>query len=412
MMAASIADRGRALDRGSLPKISAIVIAVATAFAILAFAGTERWAITVFEVTVFALAAGWGLRMIVAPLPLRGTWLAVPLGAATLWGFVQLAAGVTVYRFATWSAVWNWAAYLALFLISVQVFTDSDLRGKFLAGALYFGFALSIVSVLQYFTAEGKIYWLFATHSGNSFGPFVNRDHYAALIELLLPLSIFAGLADDRRTWLHAAIAGAMFASVIAGASRAGAILITLEAAVLFLFAMVTEARQRNSSSSAAARVIVFVALYSAVVGWGVLLRRFQDPDPFKFRREMTVSAIHMAEDRPWFGSGLGTFETAYPAYAVFDNGLRVDHAHNDWAEWAAEGGVPFLIMLLATAFLGTQAALRHPWGLGVVFVLIHCLVDFPMQIPGVAVPFFVLLGALAAAESAPRRRTTLPSRG
>jgi hypothetical protein len=29
--------------------------------------------------------------------------------------------------------------------------------------------------------------------------------------------------------------------------------------------------------------------------------------------------------------------------YARFDVGKTVNHAHNDWAEWAVDGGIPFL---------------------------------------------------------------------
>jgi O-antigen ligase len=115
----------------------------------------------------------------------------------------------------------------------------------------------------------------------------------------------------------------------------------------------------------------------------------------------MLQSAVNMTRERPWTGFGLGTFPDVYPAYALFDNGTFVNHAHNDWAEWAAEGGVPFVLLLLGIAVPSSLAAIRSGWGLGIAAVFLHGLVDFPMQRTGVAIWVFVI-GALVAAE---RRR-------
>ena len=141
----------------------------------------------------------------------------------------------------------------------------------------------------------------------------------------------------------------------------------------------------------------VFAAFLSAAAGWETLRKKFEQPDPYVHRREMLFSALEMGKDRPWTGFGLGTFPTAYPAYAVFDLGLRVNHAHNDWAEWLAEGGFPFLLMLLSVVVWSIRPAFRSIWGLGVPAVFVHALVDYPMQRLGLAAWVFVMLGALAA---------------
>ena len=89
-----------------------------------------------------------------------------------------------------------------------------------------------------------------------------------------------------------------------------------------------------------------------------------------------------------------------YPAYATFDNGLIANQAHNDWAEWTAEGGVGFVLLLLVVASWSAARALRHPWALGVVSVFLHSLVDYPLREPALAAVMFALLGALAAARA------------
>src|ERR1022692_4701250 len=149
---------------------------------------------------------------------------------------------------------------------------------------------------------------------------------------------------------------------------------------------------------------VVCSLAFTAVVGWTRLWERFQDPDPYRGRREMLTSAVAMVRAKPWTGFGLGSFETVYPGFAVFDEGSVVDHAHNDWAEWASEGGLPLLACVLAIAVWGTPRLVQSLWGLGVLAVWLHALVDFPMQTPALALWVFVLLGGACAQRVPPNK--------
>jgi O-antigen ligase len=137
------------------------------------------------------------------------------------------------------------------------------------------------------------------------------------------------------------------------------------------------------------------------VVGWAVLWNRFQDPNPLEGRREMLSDSIAMIHARPWTGFGLGTFRTVYPAYASVDFGAVVNHAHNDWAEWAADGGIPFSLLVLSIAVWSIPRAIRTVWGIGLLAVFVHGMVDFPLQKPVLELWLFALLGALAAQTEA-----------
>jgi O-antigen polymerase len=128
-------------------------------------------------------------------------------------------------------------------------------------------------------------------------------------------------------------------------------------------------------------------------------LHRFLQSDPYAVRREFLRSSLAMIGDRPWMGFGLGTWSTAYPGYALFDNGLFANQAHSDWAQWTVEGGVPFFLFMLSIAVWSVRAAARWLWGVGVVSIFLHCLVDYPIQRPALSGLFFVLLGVLAALE-------------
>ena len=349
-------------------------------------------------------AAWWALRA----RPVTSGFLLFPVAGVTVLGLLQLLLRTTVYRFDTWEAVLFWGTALVLIFLSLQALAEEHARRGFLRALLYFGFGISILATAQYFTSGGKIFWLFPSGYPDALGPFVYRNNYAAFIELLLPLAILDAMKDRRRALMHSLMAGVMYASVIASASRAGSVLATIE--VLAVLALASRRRwfSRRIFGLGVAAILASAVIFTSVVGWRVLLDRFGQRDPFVFRREMLLSSLEMARARPWMGFGQGTFQEVYPAYATFDIGLVVNHAHNDWAEWLAEGGVPFFLLLASAAVWAVRPAYRSIWGLGLLSVFLHALVDYPMQRLGLAAWVFVLLGALAA-EERERRRTLTP---
>ncbi len=390
----------------ALRRWSACVVAALLCYSILTLWVRQRWAISFLQFGVFALGAAWSARMIVRPFALRGAVLLLPLGGVALWGFIQLALGRTVYRLETWEESLYWLTAFVLVALAVQVFQDQTVRGATLRALLYFGFAISILATVQLFTSEGKVFWIFPSgYTDMVIGPFVYHNDYAAFVELLLPLALFQALRGRDRATLYAAITAVLFASVIASASRAGAVLVTLEVLAVLVIALVRRMITARQLGRAMVKIAFLAFLFTAVVGWKLLWNRFQMPDPFIYRREMLASSLAMARERPWFGFGLGTFQTAYPAYALFDVGLLVNHAHNDWAEWLAEGGIPFLGMMLWLAGWSAGPAVRSVWGIGVLSVFLHAMVDYPTQRLGLAVWLWVMLAALAAWDARSKQR-------
>jgi hypothetical protein len=95
-------------------------------------------------------------------------------------------------------------------------------------------------------------------------------------------------------------------------------------------------------------------------------------------RQRLVTTSLRMAEERPWMGSGLGTWVLIYPQYATFDPGVLVNAAHCDWAQWAVEGGFPFAAWIAILMASVSRQALRSVWGLGVVAVAIHSFSRLP----------------------------------
>ena len=387
-------------------------LAVVLSYAVLTMWIGQRWAWSLAQSAVFVSIAGWAAGQLRHPSPVRGSlWLA-PLSAAPVWGLLQLATHRTVYRWGTWEAVLNWGTWLALFFLALQLFQRSAARHWFMRFALYFGFGLSVISTVQMFTSGGKIFWLFPSgYTDYVLGPFVYRNQYAAFVEMILPIALWQALRDRRLAFASCAIAAAMLASVVASASRAGSVLVCVEVAAVLLLAWRRGLAPARALALGFAAFAAIAVLFAAIAGWQTMRQRLWDPDPLAGRREFLVSSLAMLHDRPAMGFGLGNWARAYPQYALFDDGNYVNQAHNDWLQWAVEGGVPFFLILLSLVVMAVPAALHSVWGVGLLSVWVHCLVEYPLQQrPAIGAWFFVLLGVLAASRNRGASRKSSPA--
>jgi hypothetical protein len=370
-------------------------------FSILTLWVPGYWPVAVFQVGIFVLAAiaVWRARL----SPPTFAWPLVPLSFAVLWGLFQWLTGRTAYGFDTRLAILRWTTFLSVFLIGISLFRDDAVRRWFRSAILWFAFLVAVLATVQTITSNGKVFWLFATPFTDSvMGPILNRNHYAVFIEAVLPIALYLAVRRQCESLLYSGMAAIMYASVIASASRAGTVLATAEVVLvpLLLWAF-RRAAGRNIAASLLRMGILF-AVFTAVVGWESVWSRFWAPDPLLVRRELAVSTLHMAVSHPWFGTGLGTWPTIYPHYAIVDIGAFANQAHNDWLQWTAEGGFPFSIMLASLFLWSVRPAFRSIWGLGVLAVFLHAIVDFPFSRPALGSwPILILsLLAFTGAES------------
>ncbi len=303
-------------------------------------------------------------------------------------GVLQSIASISAVPHLSTLSSLDWAACVAVFLTASILAVRSNTRHALLTATAIVGSALCLLATLQFFTSNGRIFWIWPAAEPQVFGPFHSRNNYASFALLLFPLVAWKGL-HSRLRWHYIAAAALIGASIVASGSRAGAALFALEA--LILFAHFRLATSTKGTLAAAAMLCAAIGIF----GWTHLQNKLSDEDPLRYRREMIGSAIDMFRQRPASGFGLGVFPAAYPAFAKFDSGHYVNHAHNDWAELAAEGGIPALACL--GIFLATMlpAALRSIWGLGVPTVFAHSLVDYPLQRLGVSFWLFLIAALL-----------------
>ena len=375
-----------------------MLLAAILGFGILTLWVPGRWALSVFQIALLALAA----VRIIQKRPVSFPFVAWMLAAAAGWSGLQVAAGWSVDRVTTLDATLNWLTNLAAFALAVDLYRNAESRERFLRAALIFTGVLAVVSIFTFLTSPaGKAFWIFDTGSESAtLGPFVYKNQYAAFIEAILPLAI-VGVIRDRRRWvLHALMVATLFGSVVTGGSRMGSILCLAEILVIPAIAFGRGMISGNVLARALLGSLAAVVIMTGVVGWEKLWKRLQEPNPYSLREDLVLSSISMLRDRPFTGFGMGTWPEAYPGYARFDDGSFVNQAHNDWVQWAVEGGLPFLALMLAIAAWSVLPAVRSLWGVGILSVWVHALLDYPMQQrPALAAFFFAWLGAMVAAN-------------
>ena len=337
------------------------------------------------------------------------------------------------------------ASALILHMAAAAVLDQREARERFRRVVALLGFAISIVAILQLGAGARRIYGLFEPEEpGLVFGPFVNRNHFAGYMLMVVPTCL-ALLAhawrryDDRvgeapnprrrllaltssqgTAFLYAAIPVSVGISALVATTSRGAL--TAFAASLALAGGGRRRRERGVPAWAIA--LAFVAMAVSWFGLERLEIRFQNaPLDAPGRTLVWKDSLERMEGRWMRGSGFNAFASAMSGAVPWSlplgaepwpleieaarragraAGTRVAEgvpgltwyreAHNDYLQILVETGVPGLALALWAAFEALGAARRDPWLImALAGVLMHSVVDFDLQIPAIGVLFVVL---------------------
>jgi Tfp pilus assembly protein PilF len=219
---------------------------------------------------------------------------------------------------------------------------------------------------------------------------------------------IFVNLQFNKHL-LFGAAAILMIVAVFVSMSRGGIISFTLS---IFLFLAVFVRRAREKTSLYA--VLILLALIFLAVGWfgwDVIDQRFgvmfdRQGNLRETRPLIWWDSINIIKDFPVIGTGWGTLGNIFPTYLSFFNKDFMYHAHNDYIEILANGGIVslfflgwFLVVVLRQIFKAliqrkSSFAVYLTWGAltGIMAILIHSFLDFNLQNGANGLYFFLLL--------------------
>ena len=388
-----------------LPVIVGTFLFLFLAFTTATVFVSDAWASQSFQIGIFALLAVYlliGIRR--GREVMAGGVVPCLIYLTPLWGVVQLLGHTTSSTFDTRGEVLRWGALAGVFFLSQTLTRTRAARRIFLSVMLCMATAMAVLCIAQLYTSEGRLLWIIPTGFPGLYGTFPYHCHYAEFVEIFLPIALWRAVRDGWRSWWYGLAGGILYASVIGSASRLGALLCTAE--LLFMLVMgFVKVRHSNTRLPSRATIAILLVVpvlavvFTMAVGWQRVWQSFKQKDQLGARREFFISALDMAKHRPFFGNGLGTFPQVYQRFAVQDFPFIANHAHNDWAEFAADGGIPFMLLILIPCAVAVPTAIRHPWGVGLVAIMIHACGDFPFPRPAVSGWIFALLGALYMAR-------------
>jgi len=401
-----------------------VVLGVAT------HGGVEEWARAILETGAGLLFLVWSLRVYLKKEEkLFFSPLLLPLAGLSLIVLGQLLFHSTASPFHTRIELLLLLTDLIVLFLAVQAFqTLEDWRG-FVWFGMIFGFLVSLFAILQHLTSNGKLYWFREIRSGvMPFGPYVNRNHFAGFVELVLPLALIPLVLSRVRRERRPAVG--LFAvipivALLLSASRGGILSFGAELGVLGLFMIFR--RTKGKQLVAGGAVLLVALLLVSWLGVGQILARLSSVQLLEVtagkRASMRADTWRIFLDHPLLGTGLGTLQIVFPAYETLYDGKIVNHTHNDYLEALAETGIAgglccawFIGVLLAESvkrlrqFNNSFARTLELSGfVACCGFLAHSLVDFDLHIPANALLFF-LAAHLATSEIQPAALPSAPS--
>lgn len=405
-----------------------IGVGLTVAFTVLAHGAVEPWSESLLAGLAAILFLAWaGLSFFRDRAEVELNPLLLPVLGLALLALAQWWFGLSAYPYLSGIEWMKLTSLLLVAFVATQAFRHTESYRPFVWFLLFFGFAVALFGILQHFTWNGKIYWLRELReSAYSFGPFVNRNHFAGFLELVIPFGLAMFLYRERRGPLPMAalFTGVAIGALLLCASRGGIVSFAFQ--LVLLTVLVLARRVGKGAIALALAVLLLAGVFAVWLGVGQAFTRFRGDwsDDVTSSRRLVIlrDSWRLFLEQPVLGTGAGTFSTVYPRVESYYDGKIVNHAHNDYVELLVEMGVVgsalgalFLFLLFRNSLWSRDGPLDSPVAatrVGALVacggLLLHSLVDFNLRIPSNAL-LFLLCACIAT--SAEREQSVIPLR-
>ena len=437
-------------------------------FTAIPYGTVDPWSQAVFECAVFLLGLCWVVHGL-----LEGSWrvgnlrLVFPIIALVVFAVLQSFAWSQTDQAGT-KVLWSLSAdpfesrafalrVAALILACVLFirFTISNQRLNFLVHAIIaLAVACALFGIARQALQHGEGFLLARLKQGSGYAQFINKDHFAYLMEMAFGLTVgvaFMRSGRPERIPLYLSGLVVIWAALVLSLSRGGLLAMSIQmifAGLLFLNSRnprrrvggysvpdpVATARGSDAGvrvltwmrSTIAKAIMIGVLLITIVAGvaWlgGDQLATGVETASIEMARTDT-SELHEAARRrdiwraswgmfmqhPISGAGLGGYWAEIPSFHEGSGVLTPQQAHNDYLEVLASAGligaallVWFAIVLVKQtrrnirASEGFQRAASLGAIVGVAGIAVHSVVDFGLHVTVNALVLMALLAILS----------------
>jgi O-antigen ligase len=277
--------------------------------------------------------------------------------------------------------------------------------------------------------------------ASSPFGPYVDRDHYAGLMEMVSPVSAGYVLSRPKRDPLNGILWFGVLVPVVSlllTGSRGGFVSGLGETAILgwvLIWRNPLPSRRRKVAATGLALMAVAAVFFWLVPTYVLTklgtINNYLPVASEGNRPALWKNSLGILRGHPLVGAGMGSFVTAYPPHQTQASDLVTEHAHNDYVEALTQTGlfggvliltamVSFIHMIFAN--LVVQLQYERGWiqigaAIACCGLLMHSFVDFNLHIPANAAWFAFcaglasLSGRMNPREAAPTAAKRLTSR-
>ena len=421
---------------GTTVFVSLLCLVVLTA---IPYGTSQPWWIAAFVSLIFALAILWLVEGSISHSWLPDSWpLVLPLAALSLFSFLQTLpvgkgnnpGGIT---FAPWNSISAdpyQTRFFALLLLALTLsgvmlarYASSEKRLRIVINlVILVAVASAVFGILRQTTQHEVGFGLPLLLTDLGYGQFINKNHFAYLMEMALGLTLGlvlgGGVKRDQALIYFAALLPLWIGLVLCG-SRGGLIAMLAQLVVAaLLFSVVVrrgksiepQARILRLSRSLPVRVVLILVLVVGVLfgtiwlGGDQLATRIEESrneisaDTTGLRQGVSRSEIwkatwRMFDAHPVLGIGMGGYWAAIPAFHDASGTMTPQEAHNDYLELLASGGliglalgVWFAVVVIKRTRENMAAANRFRRAaclgaaIGIAGVAVHSLVDFGLH--------------------------------
>lgn len=391
-------------------------------FGPLAFGAVENWAIFFLQAGASVILLVWAIHMARSGQgALAWSPLFAPMLAFAGLIAVQLVLGTSAYAHDTVRQAMLYALYGVLAFLVVQTLKGTAQIRTLACVLTAYGGSVALFALVQSLSANDKLYWIRTPRSGGwIYGPYVNHNHYAGLMEMLFPIALVMTLTRHvRGRWraLVAASAVLMASTVVLSGSRGGMVALVVELAIVAGFMRTHKIRRTALTAGVVLTVVACLVFW--IGGDSVISRLASIHSEARteldggLRLTIDRDGLRMFTKAPLVGWGIGTFPTVYPQFRTFFTDKFINEAHNDYLQLLVEGGsvgfalmIWFLVLVFRNGIrkiddwtLKYDGAVSLAAILGCSGILVHSFVDFNLQIPANAALFYTLC-AIAATST------------
>ena len=349
-------------------------------------------------------------------------------------GETQTVTGLPAVKLAmSYAPAQSLARWMLLFSLSLFFLV---LRGhlnarRFLTTTLWMLFILGTLEALyglvQALVPNLGVLWVDTIHAylGDARGTYINRNHFAGFLEMLLPLLL--GFALSKANWqretgrsfyasdrpqLQLLLAVGLVFMVLAlllSRSRAGITATFIGMTCLFLLLRSGGSRLPGSVNLTFFGIFFLVAFFGFKIGFDSIIERFLNLPNNTSRLDFWRDSLAIIKTHPW-GTGLWTFKPVFAIHNVSTIAdLTVFHLHNDYLQLIVETGWAGFCLLAGGFFVFLIGSFRKLRSLriedapfrylvaagalsGLVAMAFHSLFDFNLQMPANCTYFVMLM--------------------